>query len=89
MLLQKLLVYNAVVFAAFVLLYSGLIGDPKHFDVPGSDQRNFASAVYFAATTHTTVGFGDIVAKSTLARSLTMVHLALVFIGMLVIPHWS
>ena len=87
--LYRLAVYNLAVLVAFVFVYASILSDPAHFDAPSADKRGFGSAVYFAVATHTTVGFGDIVAKSSRARGWTMAHLALVFVGMMVIPHFA
>jgi hypothetical protein len=57
-------VYNAVVLAVFAYLYSTLLPDAAEFDVPSGDKRDIGSAVYYAVATHTTVGYGDIVARS-------------------------
>jgi len=82
---EKLLVYNAVVLAVFAYLYSTLLPDAAEFDVPSGDKRDVGSAVYYAVATHTTVGYGDIVARSGRARMLTTAHVAMVFVGMIYI----
>ena len=87
--LYRLALYNIAVLVAFVFVYASILSDPVHFDAPSTDKRDVGSAVYFAVATHTTVGFGDIVAKSNRARAWTMAHLALVFVGMMAIPHFA
>ncbi len=79
---KRMLAYNGAVFAAFVCVYAFLIADPREFDAPSGDKRDFGSAVYFAMVTHTTVGYGDIIARSGRARMLTAAHVALVFLGL-------
>ena len=82
---EKLFAFNAVVLVVFGLAYASLLPDAAEFDAPSGDKRDVGSAVYYAVATHTTVGYGDIVARSARARMLTTVHIALVFCGMLYI----
>ena len=79
---ERMLAYHGAVFVAFACVYALLIADPKDFDAPSGDKRDFGSAVYFAMVTHTTVGYGDVVARSGRARMLTAAHVALVFLGL-------
>lgn len=49
------------------------------------DQQNYnnlGNCVYYTVVTHFTVGFGDIVPKSTLMRGITVVHIVLAFMLM-------
>lgn len=83
--IEKLFAFNAVVLVVFVCVYASLLPDAAEFDVPSGDKRDLSSAVYYAVATHTTVGYGDVLARSRRARMLTTVHMALVFCGMLYI----
>jgi hypothetical protein len=66
---------------AFVLLVLGLSytylslshGDPKNF----SEHLNHVGAIYFALTTITTTGFGDITARTNVSRLVVIVQFVL------------
>lgn len=55
--------------------------DPVNFTVPQGDPADIYTACYFAITTHSTLGLGDVVPKSTLARGIVSLHLILVIAG--------
>jgi len=73
---------HAIIFAFFTILY-------KYF--PGGFQNNFKrgdgsrkpadwlDVIYFSTATHTTVGYGDVVADSNLAKAAVSLHMLLVF----------
>ena len=56
----------------FAFIYFSLKGE-EHFVGLGSD-ATFMDCIYFAMTTSSTVGYGDISPKSQTARFLVMVH---------------
>ncbi len=78
----RIFVYNAVILAAFTAVYTTLIKDPAHIEItsPNTD-RSTLTALYMAVSTHTTVGYGDIVPTSTRARLLTSLHMLLVLLA--------
>lgn len=56
----------------FAFIYFSLKGE-EHFEGLGND-ASFLDCLYFAMTTSSTVGYGDISPKSQTARLLVMVH---------------
>jgi len=80
--IEALILSAAMFLAVFAMMYVVIsAGDPKAF----SERLDSFSAYYFALTTMTTVGFGDISPVSVPARSVAMVQMALdiVFIALL------
>lgn len=71
---EALILVAAMFLAVFAMLYV-LIGDydPEAF----TEQLDPFTSYYFALTVLATVGFGDITPVTTLARSVTMVQMAL------------
>jgi hypothetical protein len=69
--------------ALFAVIYVSL---SQHNDQAFTEELDAFSAYYFALTVLATVGFGDITPVTTLARSVTMVQMAidLALIGILV-----
>ena len=67
----RLAATHVAVVVVFTAVYAALHrADPGHFGGAAFDP------VYFAAITHTSLGFGDIVPKTRLARSAVVVHTA-------------
>lgn len=65
--------YHAVLFLAFGAAYFALDFE-KHFGVP---KPSAITRVYFAAAVHSTVGFGDITAKTDKAKAIVTAHMML------------
>lgn len=74
----KLLLYNLIVFLAFLPFYF-LIDYEKHFAYDsgkqGGTKPSWRGKLYFALMTHSTAGAGDIVPTSDLARTLMSLHI--------------
>lgn len=68
------LTWNIVIFLAFLVTYMA-IDMKKHFDV----ENSLVNGIYFTTTSHTSVGFGDITAKTPLAKMLVVAHMAIVW----------
>jgi voltage-gated potassium channel Kch len=73
--------YNIVVWLVFGFIYSFFIQNESDFLTVGNTKRDSFSAIYFSASTHSTVGFGDITPHSVLLKSLVMLHIFLVLAG--------
>lgn len=69
---------NIFILITFAIIYVSL--PSKSFNV--DRQLTFMDALYFATTTHTTLGFGDIHPVSTSGRLFTMAHGLLIFISL-------
>jgi hypothetical protein len=81
--IETLIMMTAMFLALFTIIYVSLSQrDPQAF----TEQLDAFSGYYFALTVLATVGFGDITPVTTLARSFTMVQMAidLALIGILV-----
>lgn len=61
---------HAMVFVSFAVVYL-LMDKQKHFGCANTA----TNALYYAVTTHTTTGFGDITAKTTLAKWVSTCHM--------------
>lgn len=66
---------NVFILITFAFIYSSL--PSKTFNV--ERQLSFIDALYFATSTHTTLGFGDIYPVTTSGRVFTMAHAFLIF----------
>ena len=74
----SLIKLHAAIFLAFTLIYS-LLDFQRHFRTDPKD------VLYFSATVHTSVGFGDIVPKTPLAKAIVTMHMLLSFAATLLI----
>jgi voltage-gated potassium channel Kch len=80
--LVSLLVYHSIILSVFTLIYASIISSPEHIEITSANtERSRITALYMAVSTHTTVGYGDIVPASTRARLLTSLHMLLVFLA--------
>jgi hypothetical protein len=70
----SLIKLHAAIFLAF-----SLIDFQRHFRTDPKD------VLYFSATVHTSVGFGDIVPKTPLAKAIVTMHMLLSFAATLLI----
>lgn len=80
---EALVLLAALFLGVFAMVYVAIsLLDPTSF----TEQLDAFSSYYFALTVLATVGFGDITPVTTLARSVTMVQMALdlVFIAVLI-----
>jgi len=71
----------------YALIY-WYMGTTEHFNFNNSPEQKFMTltdAFYFCLTSHTTIGFGDITAKSQLMRMIVISH-SLFIILLLIIP---
>jgi uncharacterized membrane protein len=74
----SLIKLHAVIFTIFTALY-WLMDFKKHF---GTDPKDI---LYFSATVHSTVGFGDITPKTQAAKTVVTLHMVLSFIATLLV----
>ena len=74
----SLLKLHSLIFIVFTTLYA-VMDFQKHF---GSSSTN---ALYFSASVHTSVGFGDIVPKTNEAKLIVTVHMLVSFAATLLI----
>ena len=64
------------------------MGTNEHFNFSSNPQQKYMTltdAFYFCLTSHTTIGFGDITAKSQLMRMIVISH-SIFIIFLLIIP---
>lgn len=72
---HMLFITNAIVFVMFTVIY--WIMDTMR---PGIHFGDSFDPVYFSVITHTTIGFGDISPKTTVARYITSLHAVLTLV---------
>ena len=67
----------------YSLIYWSL-GNTEHFNIQNSIQNNltYIDALYFSFTTHITLGYGDITAKSQFMRSIVISHVILIILSL-------
>jgi voltage-gated potassium channel len=75
---------NIMIFAFFSTCYM-YFGFKEHFDTPNT----LSNVLYYAATTHTTTGYGDITPKTPLGRFLATAHMLSVWILIAIATSWS
>ena len=66
--------WNLVIFLGFLITYTA-IDMKKHFGT----ENTLVNGLYFTTTVHTTVGFGDITAKTPLAKMVVTAHMLCVW----------
>ena len=72
----------SIVFAAAMYPW---VTDDDISNLPKEPFARFTSLVYFSVTTFTSTGYGDIAPKSTRAKMVMSVHMAVGFVGALVV----
>ena len=81
---RAFLFVNLFVLTVFTLTYK--IMDMKaHFDVPST----MSNAMYFAISTHTTTGYGDVTPKTTVGRWVAFAHMMTVWLLITVATSWT
>jgi len=75
---------NLLIYTLFTGLYL-YIGMKEHFDTPNT----LTNAMYYAATTHSTTGYGDIIPKTSLAKMLATAHMFCVWILIAIATSWA
>lgn len=74
----SLIKLHAMVFAAFAAVYV-FMDFEKHFHTSADN------VLYFAATVHTSVGFGDIVPRTREAKMIVTLHMLASFMATLLV----
>jgi len=76
---------NLLVILVFSFIY-WYYGTHEHLifnnDVSDTDNISYLTALYFTFTTHSTVGFGDITAKSRFMQSIIIMHLTVLVLNL-------
>jgi hypothetical protein len=80
--IKHLLITCAFIVVAFGCLYFGLSMDPVHFT--GHSSETVYDFIYFSIVTFATVGFGDIVPQSILAKLLVITQIVTEFVYIVV-----
>jgi len=77
------LMYHVGLFTMMTIIYYNFPGGfDKQFNRPDKTAPvTLTECAYYAMSTHTTVGFGDIFPLTNYARSFVMTHMALVFLS--------
>jgi len=82
----RFLVLALLIILSFAIIY-WLLGSSNNFNFannklndPNDANLTFLDALYFAMGTHTTIGFGDITAKSQLLRGIVSIQIMLLII---------
>lgn len=70
--IHVLLLYVVMTFVCTIAYMTFLTDDDFHWFTPGT--KTFVDYLYFSSTTMSTIGYGDIVPKTTRARVLVMVQ---------------
>ncbi|AAQ16130.1 potassium channel protein [Paramecium bursaria Chlorella virus AL2A] len=72
---------HLLILAMFVMIYKFFPGGfENNFSVANPDKKaSWIDCLYFGVTTHSTVGFGDILPKTTGAKLCTIAHICVVF----------
>ena len=74
---------HAILFAVMTLVYRFFPGGFENHFTRSDNVKSpptLVDVIYFTTTTHATVGYGDIVPKTQLAKITTSIHMILVFI---------
>jgi voltage-gated potassium channel len=84
----KFVQVNGIIFLLFFSIYCILfkLNKEKHFTYDKSyDMTSVVDVMYFTITTQSTVGYGDISPRSTLAKVVMMFHIAstIILIGLI------
>lgn len=83
-LVLNLLIFHVVVMVVFFATNFALMRTTtqNHFsqNAPNDTVSQVINAFYYTVTTHTTVGFGDMTPRSTIAKFATGLHQLMVFI---------
>jgi len=75
-----ILVVNIAIIIVFAFIYSSM-GTSENFNgVEDGESFGFTTAMYFSATTQSTVGYGDISPKSNKAKIIVMIHQMIVIL---------
>jgi len=74
-------IIHLLVLMMFVMIYRFFPGGfENNFTVANPDKKaSLVDCLYFGVTTHSTVGFGDILPKTTGAKLCTIAHIVVVF----------
>jgi hypothetical protein len=75
----RFLVIAIAIILCFAIIY-WLMGNTNNFHTNTDTELTFLDALYFAMGTHTTIGYGDITAKSQLMRGIASMQIALLII---------
>ena len=88
MLNRKVLIYNTIVFILFFFIYYKLYTDADHHithRTPNSISKcknKIINIFYFTCITHSTIGYGDFVPESNIAKLFVSIHSLLAFSGL-------
>ena len=82
-LLLLFIISTILICIIYSLIYWSL-GNTEHFNIQNTTQNNltYIDALYFSFTTHITLGYGDITAKSQLMRGIVISHVILIILSL-------
>jgi len=81
----KLIVGLFVISIVFAIAMYPWVTDDDISNLPKEPFARFTSLVYFSVTTFTSTGYGDIAPKSTRAKMVMSMYMAVAFAGALVV----
>lgn len=81
---KRFITTNLLIYGVFTSLYM-YFGMKEHFDTPNT----LSNAMYYAATTHSTTGYGDITPKTPIGKMLATAHMFCVWILIAIATSWA
>lgn len=80
---RRVVAYHALIFLLFTAVYWSIGFEHEFVHPPGITKPGLRDCVYFAATVHSTSGFGDVYPKTTRARAAVGFHMLAAMVGTL------
>jgi hypothetical protein len=76
--IRRIIIYNILLFIIMTIIYiiieKSYHGSFKYSEEPDNKNINIGDIIYFSLITHTTIGYGDIIPKTGLAKFFVCLH---------------